>query len=291
MNASCPWITNGSSSAAATRSATAGAAVETLQLETDLRAARANGELHLAYQPIIDLATGRPVGVEALARWDHPRLGAIGPDRFIPVAEQTGFIREIGWWVLETAARQASAWRHATGRGLDDLRLSVNLSTRQLHDRELADRIVRLLREVELPATSLTLELTEDAFAGSEATLVAALARLRAEGLRIAIDDFGSGYSTLGRLRRLPIDEVKIDRAFIDPLQSAADAAVVRTMLELARALGLRVVAEGVETPAQRDALRQMGCEMAQGYLFGRPMDAETVFGSADLERGASPAA
>ena len=252
------------------------AAVERLQDESDLRAAVANGDMTLAYQPIIDLASGRTIGMEALLRWRHPRHGDISPSRFIPIAEETGLIHELGWWVLETSCAQLAAWRQLDP-SLAELAMSVNLSARQLHDPELPSRIEGLLLRLALPPAALVIEMTEGGFTQPAASVPGTLATIRQLGVRIAIDDFGTGYSTLGRLRELPVDAIKIDRAFVATVEEPDSAAIVHSMVDLARALKLESVAEGVETEGQLDVLRGLGCQQAQGYLLGRPAPAEAA--------------
>lgn len=254
------------------------AAVERLQLETDLRQAVTSSQISLVYQPIKELAGGRVIAVEALARWRHPHHGDIAPARFIPIAEETGMIGALGWWVIETAATQLHDWRQLDPR-LADLQMSVNLSARQLHDAELPSRLAQLVDRLGLTPSSFVLEITEGAFSGPAAAGALALDALRRLGFRIAIDDFGTGYSTLGRLQYLPVDIVKIDRSFMQELDGTAEPALVRAMVELSHALGLSTVAEGVETEKQRDALRALGCDAAQGYALGRPADASDLVG------------
>ncbi|HEX2194842.1 MAG TPA: EAL domain-containing protein [Candidatus Limnocylindria bacterium] len=251
------------------------AAVERLQHETDLRQALPRGELSLAYQPVMHLASGRTIGVEALLRWRHPERGDVPPTRFIPVAEDTGLIHPIGSWVLETAARQLSQWRRLPGHG--DLEVSVNLSARQLHDEGLAERLRQILSTCDLPASALVLEMTEGAFSLPDGGGAGVLRTLRELGVRVAIDDFGTGYSTLGRLRDLPIDMIKIDRSFIAGLDQPANLAIVRSMVSLAHAMDLESVAEGVETDEQLRRLRELDCTAAQGFLLGRPAPAEAL--------------
>ncbi|MGH2455202.1 MAG: putative bifunctional diguanylate cyclase/phosphodiesterase [Candidatus Limnocylindria bacterium] len=251
------------------------AAVERLQLETDLRAALGTEQLAVAYQPIFRLADGLPVAVEALARWRHPTLGQVPPTRFIPIAEETGLIGEVGWWVVDTAARQLAAWRAADDR-LGDLVMSVNISARQLMDPDLPPRLAALVEELGLPPAALMLELTEGA-AAAQAAGIPELAALRAVGLRLAIDDFGTGQSTLARLRQLPVDTVKIDRSFVQELEDGANVSLLRAMVELSRSLNLATVAEGVETDTQRRLLLEIGCDAAQGYLLARPSEPQSA--------------
>jgi len=254
------------------------AAVQRLQDETDLRAAVANGDLSLAYQPILDLDSGLPIGVEALLRWRHPQHGDIPPARFIPIAEDTGLIHAIGWWVIEEATTQLSAWRALDPR-LGTLEMSINLSARQLLDSELPGRVAGLLAQLDLPPSAVIMEMTEGAFSPPADPGAAALGALRGLGVRVAIDDFGTGYSALGRLRELPVDMIKIDRSFVEGVEQPDAAAMVRTLIELARALRLGSVAEGVETDGQLRVLRELGCDAAQGYLLGRPAPPDQIIG------------
>ncbi|MFN8077724.1 MAG: bifunctional diguanylate cyclase/phosphodiesterase [Kineosporiaceae bacterium] len=239
-----------------------------LDLQADLRSLRAFHDFHLEYQPILALADGRPVGVEALLRWTHPRLGPLSPAEFVPLAEETGVIRDLGAWVLRTAAADIAQWRDR----LPDLRLSVNVSARQVGPR-LLDDVREVLATTGLPGTALTLELTETALMQDPAAALVTLERLRGWGVRLSIDDFGTGYSSLSYLRRFPVDEVKIDRSFVaDVTQWESERELVRAVVDLGRALRLDVVAEGVETPEQLQALRAMGCERAQGFLWAEPV-------------------
>ena len=252
------------------------AAASALDTETALHSALDRSQFTLCYQPIIDLRTGRPLGSEALIRWHHPRLGTVPPTDFIPVAEQTGMIEPIGRWVLQTACEQAARWRQELGR--DDLAVSVNISARQLDSTALIDDVTRALDSTGFPPATLTLELTETALLGDTPQTIDALAAIKALGVRLAIDDFGTGYSSLGYLKRLPVDILKIDRLFVSQLGHAdGDDAIVSAIIGLARTLGLVTTAEGVEESAQGDRLVELGCDHAQGYLYGRPGPAEAV--------------
>ncbi len=245
-----------------------------LALLGDLRRAIARGALLLHYQPKIDVATGHGCGVEALVRWPHPRHGLIPPDQFIPLAEQTGLIEPLMCWVLEEALRQSRVWRDA---GLD-LAISVNLSARNLHDPGLPETVARLLTTYAIPSAALCLEVTESALMADTARAMDVLARLRALGARIAVDDFGTGYSSLAYLKRLPVDELKIDKAFVQRLaEDATDVTLVDAIISLGHGLGLRVVAEGVETGAALDVLRCLRCDTVQGFHTGRPVPPEEV--------------
>jgi diguanylate cyclase (GGDEF)-like protein len=244
---------------------------EQLSLIGDMRRALAAGEFTLAYQPKLALAGGRIVAVEALLRWQHPERGSIAPARFIPFAEQTGFIREITPWVLETAVRQAAAW-HAAGL---DIAVSANLSTLDLLDPHLGRRVRGLLETYAVPARRLCLEITESALMDDPAQAQAHLDELAALGIKLSIDDYGVGQASLAYLKSLPVDELKLDRSFITAItESPRNAAIVESTIMLSHALGLTVVAEGVETPAELRWLREHGCDIAQGYGIGRPMTA-----------------
>ena len=245
-----------------------------LALAGELRRAIEIGELVVYYQPKADLATGRIVGVEALVRWEHPTRGFIPPDQFVPIAERTGLIKPLSRYVLATALRQCRDWAAV---GLD-LGVAVNLTIPDLLDLELPDRIGALLEETGVPPEQLELEITESTILADPTRVRTILDRLNALGLSLAIDDFGTGYSSLAYLKRLPVRTIKIDRSFVmDMLESSSDAAIVRSTVELGRNLGLRVVAEGVETEAAWELLREQGCTLAQGYLIGRPMPAEEL--------------
>jgi diguanylate cyclase (GGDEF)-like protein/PAS domain S-box-containing protein len=247
------------------------ATVARMELKADLRGALERGELHVAYQPIVELETTSIVGSEALMRWDHPRHGAVQPIEFIPLAEENGLILELGRWILETACRQTRAWQDVTGQG--DLTISVNLSGRQIADPSLVADVGRILSETGLRPGSLTLEITESVLVQDVDTTVGALTGLKALGVRLAIDDFGTGYSSLSYLRQFPIDILKIDRSFIASLDGSDDStALVRSILNLSSTLRLETVAEGIEASGQREALQGLGARRGQGYLFARPM-------------------
>src|SRR3954452_2941678 len=242
-----------------------------LRLVQDLRSGIANGQLELHYQPKIRLSDNRVIGVEALARWNHPEQGLISPASFIPLAEHTGLIRPLTLAVLEMAIDQCAVWR---SRGIE-LGMAVNLSPRNLVDQELPHQIKRLLDERGVPTTSLELELTEDTIMSDPKRAREVLARLDAMGIWLAIDDFGTGYSSLAYLKQLPVTTLKIDRSFVITMQEREDdAAIVRSSIALGRNLGLRVVAEGVETDEVMGELRQLGCDVAQGFHVSRPVPA-----------------
>jgi diguanylate cyclase (GGDEF)-like protein/PAS domain S-box-containing protein len=244
--------------------------VERLELGEDLRIAVEAGGLEVVYQPIVDLHTGAIVGAEALARWHHPSRGWVGPDSFIPVAEELGLVGRIDSWVLRQACTQGRAW---TEDGLSQLTMAVNLSGRDLEQPDLVDQVARILRETEFPPGHLELELTEGVAINESSGARETLEALKCLGVHLAIDDFGTGYSALSRLRSLPFDKLKVDKAFVDDIGLTQQGSMlVDTILEMAHVLGLEVVAEGVETAAQADYFRKRDCGFAQGYLFGRPM-------------------
>ena len=243
----------------------------------------ANRELRLHYQPIVDVMSGQVVELEALLRWQHPTLGLLSPDRFIHIAEETGLILPIGEWVVETAGQQIVAWRK---RGFRPVTVTLNVSPRQLYHAEFVDALRRVLTATDADPSWFGLEITETSAMQDPDEAARVLGELRAMGMRIAIDDFGSGYSSLQRLRTLPIDVLKIDRFFIQNVVDDPDnAAIVAAIIALARHFGMRVVAEGVETQAQLDFLRSLkievpdtaSCDLAQGFLFARPMPPEQL--------------
>jgi len=243
-----------------------------LRLVGELRSAVTKRELRLHFQPIMDLATGRMVAAEALLRWQHPSRGLLAPDDFIPLAEQTGLIRELDGWALEAACRQAAAW-HRADPDRAPLGIAVNLSARQLADRHLPSRLDTILRQTGLDPASLVIEITETALMDDPDAALGVLHALKGLGIRLSIDDFGTGYSSLVYLKRFPVDELKIDRSFVDGLGvEAEDTAIVSSVLSLAKAVGVKVVAEGVETEDQRRILVELGCEFGQGYLWSRPL-------------------
>ncbi|HET8673034.1 MAG TPA: EAL domain-containing protein [Thermoleophilaceae bacterium] len=244
---------------------------ERLRLVHDLRVGVASGQLELHYQPKIRLTDNRVVGVEALARWRHPDKGLIEPNVFIPLAERTSLIRPLTLNVLEMAIEDCASWHEA---GLD-LAVAVNLSPPNLADHELPHRIKRMLESRGLPTSFLELELTEEAIARDPRRALDVLSRLDAMGIWLAIDDFGSGHTSAAQLKRLPVTTLKVDRPFVNALAERSDGAkVVQATLALARDLGLRVVAEGVDRPHLVDDLRALGCDLAQGFVLARPMPA-----------------
>jgi EAL domain-containing protein (putative c-di-GMP-specific phosphodiesterase class I) len=245
--------------------------VESLSLSTDLRNALDGDELLLFYQPIVDLGTGKVTGMEALARWQHPARGLLSPAEFIPVAEESNLIIDLGKRLLHMACAQAQEWRRAFSPGLQ---LSFNLSARQLEDENLVEAVQDALRKTELPPEHLILEVTESMLMGNVERAVTQLTALRKLRVGIAIDDFGTGHSSLGLLKRLPVDTLKIDRTFVHSMTAGSqDVAFVEAMLNLGESLQLRTVAEGIETQEQMSLLQQLTCPDGQGYLFAKPMD------------------
>ena len=262
------------------------ATLERVELENDLRRALERDELRLHYQPIVDLATDRIVGLEALVRWEHPTRGLIPPISFIPVAEETGLIVAIGRWVLETACRQARRW-------LDEmpdspLVMSVNLSARQFGQPVLVDDIRATLEASGLPADRLELEITESVLLAEGEDSASALQAIRDLGVGLVLDDFGTGYSSLSYLRRIPLDAIKIDRSFVDGIDGDnSNLPIVKAVIALAQALGIEVVAEGIETAGQLGRLRELACDRGQGYFFARPQPPEAL--TALLRGGVAP--
>jgi len=241
-----------------------------LELEEQLRASVDTGQLRAYYQPILSLADRRLAGHEALLRWDHPQKGLLAPDRFLDIAESTGLIRSLGWWMLGQACRDAAI--ETGGVGSDNSWVAVNASPIQLTRMDVYDVVMDALAKSQLPPHKLHLEITETALMTASQTLVGELRRLREAGVGVVLDDFGTGFSSLSLLRDFPVSMVKIDKSFITPLLEDPGAlAIVRAVLSMCRDLGIPVVAEGVETEAQADRLAELGCSHVQGYLFGRP--------------------
>jgi len=241
---------------------------EMFALEQDLRHAIDREQLQLHFQPVFDLAKRRLVGAEALLRWHHPRSGMISPSRFVPILEETGLTHEVGLWTLNAACREARQWQ-----GLEGLKVAVNLSATQLHDPELKQMITRTLERHQLQPQALELELTETAATEDAERTFALFGELRAMGISLAIDDFGSGYSSLSYVKNLPFDKLKIDREFVVKVHERRDSqAICRSLIELARGLGIKLLAEGVETEDELRLLRGFGCTLFQGYYFSRPL-------------------
>jgi diguanylate cyclase len=249
---------------------------ERVELEHDLRRAVELRQLHLVYQPIVRIPHGPIEGVEALVRWAHPTLGIIVPAKFIPLAEESGLIMGIGEWVLEEALRQLAAWRHQT-TGFEDLYVAVNLSGAQLHDEKLVTRVGEALAHHGIEGSALCLELTESVVMDQPLAAAAVLSELRGLDVRLAIDDFGTEYSSLAYLKRFPVTSLKIDRSFVDTLEEddSSDATLIAAVVAMAHALGITTIAEGVETTSQAHRLMELGCDALQGYLYSRPVRAE----------------
>ncbi len=250
-------------------------AFERLTLETALRYALKRQEFLLHYQPLVDLHTDHPVGIEALVRWQHPVRGLLGPDKFIPLAEETGLIIPLGAWVLRTACAQTKLWQE---QGFPLRRVAVNLSRRQFEQKNLVQTVWQVLKDTGLDPACLELELTESLLIQDTEGTIAMLQALNAMGIRISIDDFGSEYSSLGYLKRLPISTLKIDQSFVrDIAVNPNDASITKAIISLAHCLSLNVVAEGVETEGQATYLRSQQCNEMQGYYFSRPLTADAV--------------
>ena len=243
-----------------------------MTLETQLRRALANDELHLVYQPKVALRGGAVAGLEVLLRWRHPQHGTISPVEFIPIAEDSGLIVPIGEWVLRKAVAQSCAWRAA---GLPQVPIAVNLSARQFLHTDIVGTVGAVMREARLPPGVLELELTESMSIGDPQRSAALMRELRELGLTLSIDDFGTGYSSLSYLKRLPVDKLKIDRSFVlDVDQSSESLAMVKAIIAMAHSLHMEVIAEGVDGIGQLEALRAAGCDQIQGYYFSQPLDA-----------------
>jgi EAL domain-containing protein (putative c-di-GMP-specific phosphodiesterase class I) len=250
-------------------------------LEVDLRNALARDEFVLHYQAVIDAATREPCGAEALVRWRHPRRGLMGPDQFIPLAEEIGLIDALGEWILREACAEAAKWPA-------HIRIAVNLSPAQFRRGHLADTVMAALARSGLPARRLELEITESVLLQKSESNLAALHAIKRLGVSIVLDDFGTGYSSLGYLRMFPFDKIKIDRSFVQELASRSDcAAIVCAITGLARSLNIVATAEGVETEEQFALVRAAGCNLVQGYLFGKPGRPSALRWSAAVTRSA----
>ena len=245
-------------------------ALRRMAIEHGLRHALENDELHIAYQPKVDLSNGRIIGAEALARWTNPELGPVSPVEFVPVSEETGLIVPIGDWILETACRQAKEWMDL---GLGDISVAVNLSVRQFRQGILAERVQEVLDKTGLPCQNLDLELTESMLVENAEETVRVLEELKALGISLSIDDFGTGYSSLSYLTKFPLDALKVDRSFVTGLPDNPDAVTMaKAIVNMAQNLGLKVIAEGVENERQSTFLHGLGSDIGQGYLFSRPV-------------------
>jgi diguanylate cyclase (GGDEF)-like protein len=250
------------------------AGTDRLTLESELHAAVQTGGLSLAYQPQVDLATGRVVGVEALVRWDHPTLGQVGPGRFIPLAEDTGLIRDIDRFVLRSACRQLREWMDA---GMAPIKMAVNLSGHDVQEPRFVDRVAEILAATGVPPQYLELEITESV--AMDHADHGVFHELKDLGCRLAVDDFGTGYSMLSRLQQFPLDKLKVDKSFIDEIRGASDdAPIVAALVNMGHGLGLEVCAEGVETEAQWEFLDRLRCDLVQGYYTSRPLTPEKLF-------------
>ena len=249
-------------------------ALQRLRLENDLQQAIDNQQLYLNYQPIVSLATGEIDCLEALVRWKHNSLGAIAPDKFIPICEETGQIIALGQWVLAEACCQLVGWRSTVNSSLT---VSINLSRIQIYHPELIPQIDRLLESLNLAGKDLKLEITESTLMENTSAVTKVLEQLKERNIKLCLDDFGTGYSSLSYLRYLPVDTVKIDRSFIGTKINSKDYDIVKVIVDLAHSLGLDVVAEGIETQEQLNVLKSLGCEYGQGYLFAYPLPSEDV--------------
>lgn len=262
--------------------------LEHLELENDLRRALKRGEFYLVYQPIVDLASGRVVGAEALVRWQHPRRGVVLPNEFIPLAEETSLILQLGQWVLRQACMQACAWAEMYPASAS-YSISINLSARQFGQSHLIEEVADVLQETGIDPHRVVFEITESVIMEDAESTVGTLLALKKLGVQLAIDDFGTGYSSLSYLKRFPVNTLKVDRSFVAGLGSdSEDTAIVRAVITLAKTLGIAVVAEGIETPAHSQHLRDLQCELGQGYFFSRPLTA-TQFFSIVSEKQALP--
>jgi diguanylate cyclase (GGDEF)-like protein/PAS domain S-box-containing protein len=249
--------------------------MEKLSLDTGIHRALDNNEFSLVYQPQVNLRTGEIVGVEALLRWEHPEHGAISPAEFIPFAEESGLIIDIGYWVIKTACAELSRWRTA---GLPEIRMSINISARQLMEDNIVRNIINIMKDYDVPGSCIELEITENAIMDDMDSIIRKLQELSSHDITIAIDDFGTGYSSLSYLHKLPIHTLKIDRTFLKESRiNKGDNTIINTIVAMAKGLSLNVIAEGVESQAQLEYLREIECSEAQGFLFGKPLPSEVI--------------
>ena len=249
--------------------------IEKLSLDTDLHKALANNEFNLVYQPQVNLRSGEIVGIEALLRWEHPEHGPVSPSEFIPFAEESGLIVDIGHWVFESACAEMSRWRIA---GLPEVRMSINVSARQLMEEDIVEKIIGIIENYDVPSNWLEIEITENAIMDDMDSVIRKLQVLSDYGITIAIDDFGTGYSSLSYLHKLPIQTLKIDRTFLKESHiNKDDNTIIKTIVAMAKALDLNVIAEGVETQRQLEYLREIDCNEAQGFLFGKPLPPKVI--------------
>jgi EAL domain-containing protein (putative c-di-GMP-specific phosphodiesterase class I) len=245
-----------------------------LHLESDLRWAIERAELRIHYQPIVELENGRIAGIEALVRWQHPQRGLLFPADFLDVAEESGLIVAISWWVMRQACRQLRTWQQQLP-GAESLWVSVNLSAKQLAQPNIVASILDILEDTNLAPPSLKLEITEHTLVEHGEITTRVANQIRAIGIQLCIDDFGTGYSSLSYLHQLPVDVLKIDRSFIGQMGERGDRSeIIHTILGLARTLGMKAVAEGTETLQQADELRRLACDFGQGWLFSKALDA-----------------
>ncbi len=260
--------------------------LDRMTTEHSLHRALERCELRVFYQPVVDISGDKAIGVEALIRWQHPEQGLVPPDRFIPVAEESGLIVPIGAWVLQEACHQLKLWQ-AKRFGRDGGAMEVNLSARQIDHPEIVGTVERILADTGLAPSNLTLEITETALMNDAESALSVLQALKELGVMLAIDDFGTGYSSLSYLQRFPLDILKVDKSFVDGLGSGEGSEIVAAVINLAHSLGLQVIAEGVETEAQWEELRKLHCDFAQGYLFSRPVPATELVEKFPLRLGA----
>ncbi|MCB1170059.1 MAG: EAL domain-containing protein, partial [Leptospiraceae bacterium] len=255
-----------------------------LLMDTELRGAAANSELLLHFQPVFDLMSREITGMEALLRWNNPHLGQVSPGVFIPLAEETGSIRELDLWTMESGIQQLARWRE---EGVFAGRLALNMSARQLENQDFIPRLSGLLQQHALRGSDISLELTETALMKNIAAMTPLLETMGDMGIELMIDDFGTGYSSLNYLKRLPVHVVKIDRSFVEEIGTEESDSIVRTIIAMARTLDLKVIAEGVETEEQFQFLRREGCDLVQGFYLARPADEAAI--RSILLRGVAP--
>ncbi len=249
--------------------------IENLTLDTGIHRALDNDEFNLVYQPQVNLRSGEIVGIEALLRWEHPEHGTVSPCEFIPFAEESGLIVDIGYWVLKSACAELSRWRIA---GLPEIRMSINVSARQLVEKDIVQNIISIIESYDVPGHCLEIEITENAIMEDMESVIRKLQELSDYGLTIAIDDFGTGYSSLSYLHKLPIHTLKIDRTFLKECHiKKCDNTIINTIVAMAKALDLNVIAEGVESQRQLEYLREIDCDEAQGFLFGKPLPPKVI--------------
>jgi len=257
-----------------------------MHLENDLRRAIECREFVLYYEPIVALGTRSVVGFEALIRWQHPTQGIISPNEFIPLAEEIGLVTNLDYWALQTACRQLAAWQTAFPN-LSDLRISVNLSAQDLQRSDLLEEVDRVLTQTQLNSRCLTLEITESMLIEDVDSTISLLNQLQERGIQISVDDFGTGYSSLSYLHCLPVDNLKVDRSFVNQIQpDKPDHQIVETIVRLSDQLKLDAIAEGIETPLQLERLQHLGYKFGQGYLFSKPLScqaAEALLASKNL--------